>query len=78
MQSIEFKAIIKNGIIQLPAKYFAWAGKWVRIVISAEKEEDAKTDFNKLKEIQNQLTPLKAFSTIENPVSWQQQLRDEW
>jgi len=41
MQAIEFKTILKNGIVTIPAEYSSeWEGKQIRVIIL----EDSNTD----------------------------------
>ncbi|GBL15226.1 hypothetical protein MTo_02538 [Microcystis aeruginosa NIES-1211] len=53
MQAIEFKTILKNGIVSIPAEYSSeWEGKQIRVILldNAEKILPVETtDINPLK-----------------------------
>jgi hypothetical protein len=39
MQAIEFKTILQNGIVTIPAQYFhEWEGKTIRVILLEETE----------------------------------------
>jgi hypothetical protein len=78
MNIFEFSAKIERGVIQLPKQYEAYDNTFARITVLIEpplenisKKEKLLATFKKL-----QQTPV--FDSIENPVTWQKQLRGDW
>ena len=78
MNALEFSTKIEHGLIQLPKQYEAHNNIFSRIIVLIEpllenvsKKEKLLATFKKL-----QQTPI--FDSIENPVTWQKKLRDEW
>jgi hypothetical protein len=47
MQSIEFKTILHNGIVNLPLEYSSqWEGKTIRVILLDEAELDGVAEAN--------------------------------
>ncbi len=80
MRAIEFRAKIINGVIQIPAKYKKLANQLARVIILTEEEEPPvlKQDVKSIQSILSKLHSKKVFGKIEDPVSWQRKIRDEW
>lgn len=76
-EAVEFTAKVKDGVIKLPERYKALANAFVKIIL-LKKEQKLRS--NK-KEVIESLTKVQGkgiFSTIEDPVKWQREQRDEW
>ena len=78
MNALEFSTKIERGLIQLPKGYEAYDNTFVRIIVLIEpplknvsKKENLLATFKKLQQT-------SVFDSIENPVTWQKQLRNKW
>jgi hypothetical protein len=80
MKAIEFRAEIKNGVIHLPKEYQSLADQSARIILLTEETSapESKQSIDELQTILDKLTAKQMFQEIENPVIWQQNLRDAW
>ncbi|MBC8385377.1 MAG: hypothetical protein H8E57_07655 [Candidatus Cloacimonetes bacterium] len=79
MNAIEFNARPTKGMIKIPAKYLEFTKGLVHIIV-LKKEQEQKIQYKKkeiirlLKHIQKQ----NVFDKIDDPVKWQQDIRNEW
>lgn len=80
MRAIEFKAKIRNGIIEIPQQYRKLANQLARVIILTEEDESQKIaqDKESIKLIISQLSSRKVFGDIKDPIAWQRSIRDEW
>lgn len=78
MNAIEFSSKIEKGKIVVPKKYKNFDNEEVRVILLVN---DSKTGLSKKEGILKTLNKMKnedMFSVIQNPVSWQKGIRDEW
>ena len=78
MNAIEFSSKIQKGKKGEPKKYKKLDDEEVRVIIPVN---DSKTGLLKKEGILKTLNKMKnedMFSVIQNPVSWQKGIRDEW
>ena len=78
MNAIEFSSKIEKGKIVVPKKYKNFDNEEVRVILLVN---DSKTGLLKKEGILKTLNKMKnedMFSVIQNPVSWQKGIRDEW
>lgn len=78
MNAIEFSSKIEKGKIVVPKKYKNFDNEEVRVILLVN---DSKTGLLKKEGILKTLNMMKnedMFSVIQNPVSWQKGIRDEW
>lgn len=78
MQALEFSTTINNGLIRLPEIYQAWDNATVRVIVLTEKPVTITSQKENLRAIFAKMQKVELFKTIDNPVAWQKQLRDEW
>lgn len=80
MRAIEFKAKIRDGVIEIPQKYRKLANQLARIIILTDEDEPLNTvqDKESIQLILKELSTRKVFADIEDPVAWQRSIRDEW
>lgn len=78
MNALEFSTKIEQGLIHLPKQFEEYDNTYVRIIVLVDtpptrvsKKEQLLATFKKMQ--QHNL-----FASIENPVLWQKQLRDDW
>lgn len=76
MNAVEFSGIIKKGQITVPQQYIDYDNSNVRIIMLIEEKKDSKKE--NLLNVFNKMKSQNMFSSIENPVLWQKQIRDEW
>jgi hypothetical protein len=78
MNAVEFSGKIEKGKISVPKEYQDFDNASVRIILLFD---DAKKMVSKKESLRNTLIKMKKetmFSSIQNPVLWQKQIRDEW
>lgn len=80
MQAFEFMAQIKDGTIEVPPQYHHLIGGQARvIVLTDDLSQPTLTErISIMNEAVEQLSDRRVFGGIEDPVAWQQSLRDEW
>ena len=78
MNALEFSTKIEGGLIQLPKQYEAYDNTFVRIIVLIEPPLESVSKKEKLLATFKKLQQTSVFDSIENPVTWQKQLRDEW
>lgn len=78
MNALEFSTKIERGLIQLPKGYEAYDNTFARIIVLIEQPSNNVTKKEKLLATFKKLQQTPIFDSIENPVTWQKQLRDEW
>ncbi len=78
MNALEFSAKIERGFIQVPKEYEAYDNTFARIIVLIEPPLDKISKKEKLLATFKKLQQTPVFDSIENPVTWQKQLRDEW
>lgn len=76
MRAIEFKADIKDGIIEIPAEYKSLKNQVARVIILTEDKSETNPD--SLESVLKAIQERKVFGEIDDPVRWQQSLREEW
>ena len=78
MNALEFSTKIEQGLIHLPEQYHAYDNAYARILVLIETPLSHPTKKQRLLESFKKMQNRKIFSTIENPVLWQKNLRDDW
>jgi hypothetical protein len=80
MNALEFSTKIEKGLIKVPREFKNLDNAFVRIIILSENaiEENIDEKKKKLKAAFMNLNKVKSLANIENPVEWQQELRNEW
>ncbi len=78
MNALEFSTKIEHGMIHLPKEYEAYDNSFVRIIVLVEQPLNGLSKKEKLLATFKKLQQTPIFDSIENPVTWQKQLRDEW
>ncbi len=79
MNALEFSTKIEQGLIYLPKQFQEYNNTNVRIIVLVESQPLVKVSKKeKLLAVFKKMQHHKMFSSIENPVQWQKQLRDEW
>lgn len=76
MNIIEFLSNIENGVIHIPTQYKGYENSYVKVTLQIQKPKQGQKD--RLKSIFQKLQKTQFFSKIENPVSWQKNIRDKW
>ncbi len=77
MKALEFHTKIHEGIIQLPEKFKAWANAQVKIILLMEADTPLQDDAE-INQLIAEIQARNPFRSIEDPIAWQNQLRDEW
>ncbi len=78
MNALEFSTKIEEGLIHLPKQFQEYDNTFVRIIILVETPQTHVSKKEKLLATFKKMHEHKLFSSIENPILWQKQLRDEW
>jgi hypothetical protein len=79
MNALEFSTQIEQGMIRLPKQFEKYQNAFVRIIVLVEPEpEPPRTQRERLLRVFEKMHHLKMFESIENPLTWQKKLRDEW
>jgi hypothetical protein len=77
MNALEFSTQIEQGLIRLPKQFEKYQNAFVRIIVLVEPEPP-RTQRERLLRVFEKMNHLKMFESIENPLTWQKKLRDEW
>jgi hypothetical protein len=77
MNAVEFSGKIKKGLIKVP-KEFQDSEEDVRVILLFDDAKKAMSKKDNLRNVLNKMKNEKMFATIDNPVLWQKQIRDEW
>ncbi len=78
MNALEFSTKIEHGLIHLPKQFQEYDNSHVRIIVLIEKPAINLSKKEKLLITFKKMQQNRLFESIENPVKWQKQLRDEW
>lgn len=83
MQAVEFEVNAHNGIIKVPDQYRYIAEGDIKIVIlkreySPETSENRDQKISEMSKLLQVIKAKKIFQTIEDPMEWQNSIRDEW
>lgn len=79
MNAIEFSTKIHQGIIKLPYQYEEeYENMEAKVIVLFERKDKETPQKEKLKAIFSNMKSVNMFSSIEDPVAWQKQQRDEW
>jgi hypothetical protein len=78
MDALEFTGKIEQGVIRIPEGHEEYNNVQARIIVLVDpslqplkKKEDLRKVFRKMEKT-------RMFTAINDPVTWQKQLRDEW
>ena len=78
MTALEFSTKIEHGAIKIPKKYGdTFENTYARVIVLTEKKSD-DTLKGKFRAALEAMKNVKMFQNIEDPTSWQKQLRNEW
>ncbi|MBC8182710.1 hypothetical protein H8E88_16540 [candidate division KSB1 bacterium] len=77
METIEFQAQAKNGIIKIPQKYKYISNAFLKIRLVQEKKQTDNRKKLKIKKLLQEIRTKDIFKNIENPSVWQRELRNE-
>lgn len=80
MQAFEFIAQIKGGTIEVPPQYRQLFDRMARVIVLTDdlSQPTLAERISIMNEAVEQLSDRRVFGGIEDPVAWQQSLRDEW
>jgi hypothetical protein len=78
MNALEFSTKIEHGLIHLPKQFQEYDNSHVRIIVLIEKPAINLSKKEKLLITFKKMQQNRLFESIDNPVNWQKQLRDEW
>lgn len=78
MNALEFSTKIEKGLIHLPKQFQEYDNTHVRIIVLIETPLIKVTKKEKLLATFKKIQQKKLFTSIDNPITWQKQLRDEW
>ena len=78
MNALEFSTKIEQGLIHLPEQFQEYDNTFARIIVLVEKPVNGLSKKEKLLATFKKLQQTPIFDSIDNPVTWQKQLRDEW
>ncbi len=80
MRALEFETQIHDGVIVLPQQYKRLSVNKSRIIVLLVEDnvEPLNQQKDNLRLAVQKLQEINPFKTINNPVEWQKQLRDEW
>jgi hypothetical protein len=78
MNALEFSTKIEKGLIHLPKQFQEYDNTHVRIIVLVETPSSNVSKKEKLLATFKKMQQKNLFKTIDNPVTWQKQLRDEW
>ncbi|WP_338793540.1 hypothetical protein [Bernardetia sp. MNP-M8] len=81
MEALEFKGKIEKGIIRLPSEYKDYDQEQVQVIVLIKKSVENENSINKKEKLRlafQKMTDINMFSKIDNPVTWQKKLRNEW
>jgi len=78
MNAVEFSGKIKKGLIKVPKEFENFDNASVRIILLFDDEVTIDSKKEKLRNTFNKMKNETMFASVQNPVSWQKKLRDEW
>ena len=78
MNALEFSTKIEQGLIHLPKQFQEYNNTYVRIIVLVDTPSVQVSKKEKLLATLKKMQQFNMFSSIENPVLWQKQLRNEW
>ena len=78
MNAIEFSSKIEKGKIIVPKKFKEYDNEDARIIMLFNEEKKDNANKENLLITLNKMKNERMFSSIQNPVLWQKQHRDEW
>jgi len=80
MRALEFETQIHDGVIVLPQPYKQLSVNKSRVIIllAEDNEEPLSPEKEDLRLAVQKLQDVNPFKTINEPVEWQKQLRDNW
>jgi hypothetical protein len=78
MNAVEFSSKIEKGKIVVPKEFKEFENENVRVIMLFNEVEVKNSQKENLLLTLNKMKSEKMFSSIQNPVSWQKQARDDW
>lgn len=83
MWAVEFETHATGGIIQVPEEYKKIAeGDLKIIILKSEKNHNQPTGhqqkISNMKKLLKQINDRNIFKSINDPLKWQKNIRDEW
>ncbi|MEL7221128.1 MAG: hypothetical protein AAGJ93_07400 [Bacteroidota bacterium] len=77
-QALEFSSIIQEGVIRLPVEYGDFNNQRAKVIVLLQPDEEPLLQRERLVAIFKEMENQTMFSDINDPVTWQKQLRNEW
>ena len=79
MQVIEFNTDITGRSIEIPPEYQDVQKKKVKVTLEWEEPQNERNyDPERIKMLLAEIQGMGVFDSIDDPVEWQKELRDEW
>lgn len=78
MNALEFTTQIEKGIIHLPKEFDEFVNVNARVIVLFDQPLSHETQKERLRSVFQKMESKTMFRTIENPLSWQKDLRNEW
>jgi hypothetical protein len=80
MQALEIQASVKDGVLQIPKLPTPLADGDVKLIVLYEEPSVPRRnyDLEKMEAAFQKISEKDIFKTIQDPVAWQRQQRDEW
>lgn len=78
MMTAEFSIKIEEGIIRIPVHLETYNDSFARVILITEESASLAERKRKLKEVVMKMQEISAFNSVDDPVVWQRQVRDEW
>lgn len=81
MLAVEFEGHVKNGVIKIPDEYRETLQGTLKIIILRKEDKNRTHLIRKrkgLKRVLSRIREKNIFNSIDSPVEWQKELRDEW
>jgi hypothetical protein len=81
MEALQFKGKIEKGMIRLPSEYKDYDEEQVQVIVLIKKPTENENSINKKEKLRlafQKMADVTMFSKIDNPITWQKKLRDEW
>jgi len=76
MQAIEFETHLENGLIHLPLSYQHWQeGKHVKVIVLVDESADDRIERQNQRSINRHAGKI---SLTQDPLDFQENIRDEW
>jgi len=80
MQALEIRAAVKDGVLEIPELPTPLADGEVKLIVLYEEQPAPRRnyDLEKMEAAFRKISEKDIFKSIQDPVAWQRQQRDEW